>query len=112
MRPYLLIATAALGLAACNKDRQEEAGRNAGSGLTAEDIVANDVTAIDAVTADASNMAADIDYADALADLSNNGSDSDAGTGGNSARPRRSTSPTRTPGAPRESADEPATNSQ
>ena len=35
---------------------------NADQSLAAENIVSNDVTAIDAVTGDASNMAADVNY--------------------------------------------------
>jgi hypothetical protein len=35
---------------------------NADQGLAAENIVSNDVTAIDAVTGDAANMAADVNY--------------------------------------------------
>ena len=40
-------------------DRQHQ---NVDESLTAENIVSNDVTAIDAVTGDAANMAADVDY--------------------------------------------------
>lgn len=76
MRPLVLIAIPLLALAACGDKDQADTGRNAGAGLTAANIVANDITAIDAVTADAANMAADIDYADALANLSNNGVES------------------------------------
>ena len=35
---------------------------NVDENLTAENIVSNDVTAIDAVTGDAANMAADVNY--------------------------------------------------
>ena len=41
--------------------RAAKADKNAGESLTAESIVSNDVTAIDAVTGDAANMAADVD---------------------------------------------------
>src|SRR2546430_1298030 len=60
MRSTFLLA-AILALAACGKNNQSGAEQNAGDGLTAENIVSNDVTAIDAVTGDAANMAADVD---------------------------------------------------
>lgn len=107
MRPFILIAIPALLLAACGKDAQDDSGNTASAGLTAENIVTNDITAIDAVTADAANMAADVDYTDALATLSNNSGDAAPGTrnsASDSARPPRS-SPAQTPA-------ETATNSQ
>ena len=61
MRLLILAAGSALILTACGDDSQSENAQNADAGLTAESIVANDVTAIDAVTADAANMAADVD---------------------------------------------------
>ena len=76
MRPTIAIAASLLALAACRDNDQADNDMNREQTLTAENIVSNDVTAIDAVTADASNMAADVDYADALAELSNNGSES------------------------------------
>jgi hypothetical protein len=113
MRPFVLFAITALALAACDKDPAADSGNNAGGTLTADTIVANDVTAIDAVTADAANMAADINYAEALAELSNNG-DSNA-SGGNASRSRRSTPgaapPTRAAG-PTETPPDPDTNAQ
>ena len=58
----LLILTAAvLALSACGKNNQAGTTQNADEGMTAESIVSNDVTAIDAVTGDAANMAADVD---------------------------------------------------
>jgi hypothetical protein len=109
MRSLALIAISALALAACNKDGQADANLNAGAVLTANDIVANDITAIDAVTADAANMADDINYADALTDLSNDGNLSSA-TDSNSSgsdRPRPRSAP-----APRPSASETTANSE
>ena len=61
MRALLLIAGATLALAGCGKNDQSGATQNAGDDLTAANIVSNDVTAIDAVTGDAANMAADVD---------------------------------------------------
>ena len=60
MRVPLLI-TAMLVLSACGKNDQEATGANVEESLTADSIVSNDVTAIDAVTGDAANMAADVD---------------------------------------------------
>ena len=60
MRVSLLIA-AVLVLFACGKNDQASTSQNLDQGLTADSIVSNDVTAIDAVTGDAANMAADVD---------------------------------------------------
>ena len=60
MRLPLLIA-AVLVLSACGKNNQATTSQNVDEGMTAESIVSNDVTAIDAVTGDAANMAADVD---------------------------------------------------
>ena len=61
MRVLILIGGAALALAACGKGSQVDNTANVDASLTAENIVSNDVTAIDAVTGDAANMAADVD---------------------------------------------------
>jgi hypothetical protein len=61
MHRAALIAAAALALAACNKEPQAIADDSAAEeDFTSESIVANDVTAIDAATSDATNMAADV----------------------------------------------------
>ena len=65
MRVAFLIAAAAVGLAGCGSDQSANTV-NAGEDLTAANLVVNDITAIDAVTAQAANMAADIDYTEAL----------------------------------------------
>lgn len=62
MRTLILIAGASLALTACGKHDQSGGPQNSSADLSAEKIVANDVTAIDAVTADDSNMAADVNY--------------------------------------------------
>jgi hypothetical protein len=62
MRSIILITAAALALAACGKNDASENTQNVDQSLGADNIVANDVTAIDAVTGDAANMAADVDY--------------------------------------------------
>ena len=59
MRAMLLVAVFAL--AACSNNDQTDNTQNVDENLTAENIVSNDVTAIDAVTGDAANMAADVD---------------------------------------------------
>ena len=61
MRALIPLAGAALMLAACGNNDQSDNTQNVDENLSAEDIVSNDVTAIDAVTGDAANMAADVD---------------------------------------------------
>ena len=73
MRALILIA-GALALAACGKKDQAGSIANADESLTAENIVSNDVTAIDAVTGDAANMAAESDINDIGAPTPNTGS--------------------------------------
>lgn len=63
MRAPILIA-ATLALAACGNNDQTDKTQNIDENLSAENIVSNDVTAIDAVTGDASNMAADVEFND------------------------------------------------
>jgi len=66
MRALILIA-GALALAACGKNDQAGNSSNVDESLTADSIVSNDVTAIDAVTGDAANMAADVEINDVAA---------------------------------------------
>jgi hypothetical protein len=61
MRALILVAGAALALDACGNNDQADNTTNVDENLTAENIVSNDITAIDAVTGDAANMAADVD---------------------------------------------------
>ena len=63
MRALILIA-GLLALAACRNNDQTDNTSNVDENLTAENIVSNDVTAIDAVTGDAANMAAESDIND------------------------------------------------
>ncbi len=63
MRLLILIA-GALALASCGNKDQTDNTQNVDENLTAENIVSNDVTAIDAVTGDAANMAAESDVND------------------------------------------------
>ena len=73
MRALILVA-AALSLAACKNNDQVDNTQNVDENLTAENIVSNDVTAIDAVTGDAANMAAESpvnDLGNAASDVGN-----------------------------------------
>jgi hypothetical protein len=78
----MLIAGATLSLAGCRNTDQAANTTNVDANLFADDMVSNDVTAIDAVTGADANMAADVNY---LGEL-DNGTD----TGGNTARTRSS----------------------
>jgi len=69
----LMLTAAALCLAACGNNDQKDNTQNVDDNLTAENIVSNDVTAIDAVTGDAANMAADVNYSEPANDLENAG---------------------------------------
>jgi hypothetical protein len=80
MRALIIFAGASLALSACGKNDGAGNTQNAGDGLTAEKIVANDVTAIDAVTGDAANMAADMNYEELDENLGNAATNSAAPT--------------------------------
>jgi hypothetical protein len=99
MRAIILVTGAALALAACGSNGQAGNATNVSEGLTAENIVSNDVTAIDAVTGDAANMAADMPL-----DVTNEMGDDL----GNAAAPGRSTSRPSAKTAP--ATEAPATN--
>lgn len=58
----IIICAVALLASACGGKDQAGASANADTGLTASAISSNDVTAIDAVTGEAANMAADMDF--------------------------------------------------
>jgi len=85
MRLLMLAAVATLGLAACRNNDQHDNTMNVDENLTAENIVSNDVTAIDAVTGDAANMAADVNYSAEI----DNGLDNEA----NAAAPSNTSKP-------------------
>ena len=59
MRRLSLVIALAASLAACGKSDDQE-GTGGGPTVTAETIATNDVTAIDAVTGQAANIAADV----------------------------------------------------
>jgi len=100
MRVLVLISSATLALAACGNNDQTDNTQNVDENLSAENIVSNDVTAIDAVTGDAANMAADVDYSN----LADNSLDNMLNEGGSS-------KPAAKPPRARRQADGPATNS-
>jgi uncharacterized lipoprotein len=103
MRPLILVATAALALAGCGNNDQADNTQNVDENLTAENIVSNDVTAIDAVTGDASNMAADVNYTEPMNTGENVGNASE----------KMPTPRTKTPGKPpleQPAPDQPVTN--
>jgi hypothetical protein len=72
MRASILIAIMALTLAACGRDQSNNTA-NVDQSLSAENIVSNDVTAIDAVTASDANMAADVNYLPEVSNGENSG---------------------------------------
>ena len=106
MRFWILIASPALLLAACGGNGQADNTINADASLSAESFSSNDVTAIDAVTGDSANMAADVNYVSEFNDLGD-----EAGASGPSAdrgsAPRRATGNTADANA---AAPEPAAN--
>lgn len=91
MRVLFLFA-AAIVLSACSNNDQTDNTQNVDENLTAENIVSNDVTAIDAVTGDAANMAADVDM--------NYGNIDENGEAAPSSEPQKATRPA--PKRPRE----------
>ena len=61
MRALIFVTGLAFALASCGKDNQANNTVNVDQAVMSDDLVANDVTAIDAVTGEAANMAADVD---------------------------------------------------
>ena len=98
MRPLIPLTVAALGLAGCGSGEQANNTVNVDQAVMSGDLAANDVTAIDAVTGDAANMAADVDI--------NFTNDMLGGAGGNQSGGPRSDGPRP---RPRSSAPSPAT---
>jgi hypothetical protein len=107
MRAIILVAGAALALTACGKNGQADTATNAGENLTAESIVYNDVTAIDAVTGDAANMAADMDV-NFPNELDNGLGNAAAPSGSASRPPARTRAVTQTPAGNETTASESA----
>lgn len=71
MRVSIPVLALTVLLAACdNKEAADD--KRASSGMSAEAITGNDVTAIDAVTGEAANMAADVDLNEDMANALEN----------------------------------------
>jgi len=77
MRLLILVAGSSLILTACGNKGQTDNTLNVDENLAAENIVSNDVTAIDAVTGDASNMAAEVNYTEPMNTAENAGNASE-----------------------------------
>ena len=93
MRALILIA-GVLALAACGNNDQADNTQNIDENLTAENIVSNDVTAIDAVTGDAANMAAESNLEEMPeANLENSGNSAKPTAKPTAKRPSPSTTP-------------------
>ena len=107
MRLLILAAGASLALAACGNNDQSDKTTNVDENLTAENIVSNDVTAIDAVTGDAANMAADVNYTPDANDMLVNDSNAAAPS---ASRPRPKATPQSKPPAKPKPTTEPAVN--
>jgi hypothetical protein len=88
MRLLILALGTSLVLTACKNNNHNDTTANVDENLTAESIVSNDVTAIDAVTGDAANMAADVDYTAEVADNLANEDDDTTATTNSSSRTR------------------------
>ena len=99
MRAVLLLAAAALGLASCRNNDRTDNNANVDENLSAENIVSNDVTAIDAVTGDAANIAADVDVNFTAEQQLNNGTGTKPAPRPSTARPSSPQSNTSAPAA-------------
>ncbi len=114
MRRLVFVLAFAASLGGCGKSDDPE-GTAGGPVVTAETIATNDVTAIDAVTGEAANIAADVVLdANVLAEA--NGSANASGTAARPRRPTASPAPERPDGTPpasntAEPAPEPQSNS-
>ena len=98
MRATIILA-AALALAACKNNDQTDNTTNIDENLTAENIVSNDVTAIDAVTGDAANMAADVDLNFGNLDVNSADTNANQSTKPSKPAPRKPASPPTSNGA-------------
>ena len=88
MRFMVLFVALAVPLAGCGKSGEDD-GAGGGSAMSAEAISSNDITAIDAVTGEAANIAADVVIdANLVADANGSGNAS-----GDGRRPRRTARP-------------------
>jgi hypothetical protein len=110
MRVSFAAAAAALALSACGNNDQSDNSMNVDENLTAENIVSNDVTAIDAVTGDAANMAADVDMN--FGNLDENGAASSVNESAQPARPAAKKPASAQPEAPANTVANAATNDE
>lgn len=62
MHALILVAASALAISGCSKDVAVDNTTNVDQDLAAQNISANDTTAIDAATSDDANMAADVNF--------------------------------------------------
>ena len=62
MRAVILLAGAMVTISACNNEQPTANTVNVDEDLAAQNISANDTTAIDAATGEDANMAADVNY--------------------------------------------------
>jgi hypothetical protein len=109
MRIPLLLVAAALTLSACKNNDQHDNTMNVDENLTAENIVSNDVTAIDAVTGADANMAADVNYSNATLDNGDTASDNAAAPSSSTAKPK---APKKAAPAPTNTAADATTNAE
>ena len=86
MRALIIAASAALALAACGDGETEQTVGNEAEPEAVVSIATNDTTAIDAATADAANMAADVDYTLEAADNAGGNSANNASENGSGSR--------------------------
>lgn len=111
----ILVGVGSLVLAGCGDKTNADAVANADTGLTAEHISSNDVTAIDAVTGEAANMAADVEFDVNAADETDANAAAPAGrpaSGTSTSRPRPTTRPAPETSNDSAPAEEPASNTE
>jgi hypothetical protein len=84
MRALILVSGAALAISACSNNGAAGNTANVDQDLAAQNIAANDTTAIDAATGDDANMAADVNFAVNETDNSTAGKNAADNSAGNS----------------------------
>lgn len=104
MRAVILAGVAALSLASCGGNDTAQEGATGEENVASEVVATNDVTAIDAATGEAANMAADVDYMPEAVD-----NEADNAVASNRSAPVRRTAPARTAPSPDPAPAEPAT---
>lgn len=84
MRALILVSGAALAISACSNNGAAGNATNVDQDLAAQNIAANDTTAIDAATGDDANMAADVNFTVNETDNSTAGKNAADNSAGNS----------------------------